>query len=159
LLARRDVPEASLEEGAPDHLGANLEMAEASEAPIGPLSAKTEPIHQQVVPAALITKVAEQPGKMSAADSASSAPSMPALSSENLAPPKLPAGGTVVLDVEEGGIEMPSFLGKTLRSAMEAAQDAGFDLDAIGSGVAREQLPAPGAHVAAGSRVVVRFGR
>jgi len=72
---------------------------------------------------------------------------------------KLPAGGTVVLDVEEGGIEVPSFLGKNLRVAIEAAQDAGLDLDAIGSGVAREQSPLPGAHVAAGSRITVRFGR
>jgi cell division protein FtsI (penicillin-binding protein 3) len=65
----------------------------------------------------------------------------------------------VVLDVEEGGIEVPSFLGKTVRAAIEAAQDAGLDLDAVGSGIAREQLPAAGAKVAAGSRVTVRFGR
>jgi cell division protein FtsI (penicillin-binding protein 3) len=71
----------------------------------------------------------------------------------------LPASGTVVLDVEEGGIEVPSFLGKSLRVAIEAAQDAGLDLDAVGSGVAREQAPLPGAHVAAGSRITVRFGR
>jgi cell division protein FtsI (penicillin-binding protein 3) len=73
--------------------------------------------------------------------------------------PKLPASGTVVLDVEEGGIEVPSFLGKNVRAAIEAAQDAGLDLDAVGSGVAREQSPSPGAKVAAGSRVMVRFGR
>jgi len=72
---------------------------------------------------------------------------------------KVPTSGTVVLDVEEGGIEVPSFLGKNLRVAVEAAQDAGLDLDAIGSGVAREQSPQPGAHVAAGSRITVRFGR
>ena len=65
----------------------------------------------------------------------------------------------MVLDVEEGGIAVPSFIGKNLRIAIEAAQDAGLDLQAIGSGVAREQSPQPGAHVAAGSRVVVKFGR
>ena len=65
----------------------------------------------------------------------------------------------MVLDVEEGGIEVPSFLGKNLRVAMDAAQDAGLDLDAIGSGVGREQSPPPGARVAVGSRVTVRFGR
>ena len=75
------------------------------------------------------------------------------------AAPKLPAGGTVVLDVEEGGIEVPSFLGKSLRVALEAAQNAGLDIDAVGSGVAREQMPAAGAHVAAGSRITVHFGR
>jgi beta-lactam-binding protein with PASTA domain len=72
---------------------------------------------------------------------------------------KLPASGTVVLDVEEGGIAVPSFLGKNVRAAVEAAQDAGLDLDAVGSGTARDQSPAPGSKVAAGSRVMVKFGR
>ncbi len=156
LLARRDVPEASLEEGTPDHLGASLDIAEANEAPAAPTAIKAGPISGQVVPAALTTKLADQPGKSVAANAASTSLTSP---SENSSPPKLPASGTVVLDVEEGGIEVPSFLGKNLRSALEAAEDAGFDLDAIGSGVAREQTPAPGSHAAAGSRVVVRFGR
>jgi beta-lactam-binding protein with PASTA domain len=78
---------------------------------------------------------------------------------ENSPPQKLPASGTVVLDVEEGGIEVPSFLGKNLRVAIEAAEEAGLDLDAVGSGTAREQSPLPGARVAAGSRITVRFGR
>ena len=77
----------------------------------------------------------------------------------NSLPQKLPTSGTVVLDVEEGGIPVPSFLGKNLRSVIEAAQDAGLELDAVGSGVAREQSPQPGAHVATGSRITVRFGR
>lgn len=75
------------------------------------------------------------------------------------AQPKMPASGTVVLDVEQGGIEVPSFLGKTVRGAVEAAQDAGIELEAVGSGIARQQSPAAGAHVAAGSRVTVQFGR
>lgn len=157
LLARRDLPDASLEEGTPDHLGANLDIAETNEVPAAPTAAKAALISSRIVAAALTTKVLEQ---------GSSAPALAAssgnLSSEKMPeqmPQKLPAGGTVVLDVEEGGIEVPSFLGKNLRSALEAAEDAGFDLDAIGSGVAREQMPAPGAHAAAGSRVVVRFGR
>jgi cell division protein FtsI (penicillin-binding protein 3) len=159
LLARRDVPDASLEEGTPEHLGANLDTADGSEAPMAPAAAKAGPVSGQVVSAALTTKVTEQPGRSLTTNAASSAPLPAAVSPENSSPPKLPAGGTVVLDVEEGGIEVPSFLGKNLRGALEAAEDAGFDLDAIGSGVAREQTPAPGAHAAAGSRVVVRFGR
>src|SRR5258708_26783052 len=65
------------------------------------------------------------------------------------APPekKLPASGTVVLEVEEGGIAVPSFLGKNVRSAVEAAQDVGLDLDAICSSVAPEACPPPGAQV------------
>jgi cell division protein FtsI (penicillin-binding protein 3) len=72
---------------------------------------------------------------------------------------KLPASGTVVLDVEQGGIEVPSFVGKTVRGAVEAAQDAGLELEAVGSGRARQQSPAASTHVAAGSRVTVQFGR
>jgi cell division protein FtsI (penicillin-binding protein 3) len=72
---------------------------------------------------------------------------------------KLPSTGTVVLDVEPGGIEVPSFVGKTVRGAVEAAQDLGLQLDAVGSGVGRQQSPVAGTHVAAGARVTVQFGR
>jgi cell division protein FtsI (penicillin-binding protein 3) len=65
----------------------------------------------------------------------------------------------VVLDVEQGGIEVPSFIGKSVRSALEAAQDSGLELNPVGSGIAREQLPAAGAHVTAGSKVMVKFAR
>jgi cell division protein FtsI (penicillin-binding protein 3) len=153
LLARRDVPEASLEESSPDHLGASLDMAEANEMPATPLAAKPGTIGAQVVPAALTGKETDKPMPTATMSVQSGA------LAENSSPQKLPASGIVVLDVQEGGIEVPSFLGKNLRVAMEAAQDVGLDLDAIGSGVAREQSPLPGAHVAAGSRITVRFGR
>ena len=82
-----------------------------------------------------------------------------AVDADAAAPEKLPSTGTVVLDVEQGGIQVPSFVGKTVRSAVEAAQDAGLELDAVGSGVARQQAPVAGTHVAAGARVTVQFGR
>jgi cell division protein FtsI (penicillin-binding protein 3) len=72
--------------------------------------------------------------------------------------PQAPSG-TVVLDVEQGGIEVPSFIGKSVRGALEVAQDSGLELNPVGSGIAREQSPAAGTHVTAGSRVVVKFGR
>jgi cell division protein FtsI (penicillin-binding protein 3)/stage V sporulation protein D (sporulation-specific penicillin-binding protein) len=64
-----------------------------------------------------------------------------------------------VVDVEQGGIVVPSFLGKSVRSAIEVAQNSGVELDAIGSGKAIDQTPAAGSHVASGSRITVRFGR
>ena len=67
--------------------------------------------------------------------------------------------GTVVLDIEQGGIEVPSFVGKTVRGAVESAEDAGLELEAVGSGVGREQSPPAGSHVAAGAHVTVQFGR
>jgi cell division protein FtsI/penicillin-binding protein 2 len=160
LLARRDVPDASLEESSPDYLGASLDMAEANETPAAPVAVKSGTIAAQVVAAALTAREVDHPA-LTASTTAAGLPAAgaPITRADNSLPQKLPAGGTVVLDVEEGGIEVPSFLGKSLRVAMEAAQDAGLDLDAIGSGVAREQSPQPGARVVAGARVVVRFGR
>ncbi len=161
LLARREVPDASLEESSPDHLGASLDMADTGEPPAVPAALKPSPIAAQVVPAAQITKETEQTTLPTSLASASNLPAAnpPPNQPENSPAEKLPANGTVILDVEEGGIAVPTFLGKTLRLALEAAQDAGLELDAIGSGVAREQSPQPGAHVATGTRITVRFGR
>jgi len=52
---------------------------------------------------------------------------------------------------------VPSFLGKPLRTAVEIAQQSGLEIDAVGSGVAREQWPPPGSHLASGQKVMVRF--
>ena len=61
LMARRDVPDASLEESSPDHLGASLDMAEANETPAIPTAVKSGAIGAQVVPAALTARDAEHP--------------------------------------------------------------------------------------------------
>ncbi|HKB98047.1 MAG TPA: penicillin-binding transpeptidase domain-containing protein [Terriglobales bacterium] len=159
LLARRDVPEATLEESSPDHLGASLDMAEAGETPVVSAAVKPSPIGAQIVPAALTAREVGRVADRAAPVVAMTAGSSPALQSENSSAQKLPTSGTVVLDVEEGGIEVPSFVGKNLRVAIEAAEEAGLDLDAVGSGVAREQSPLAGARVAAGSRITVHFGR
>jgi beta-lactam-binding protein with PASTA domain len=73
------------------------------------------------------------------------------------APPS--PGGTVMVDLEQGGIPVPSFVGKSVRAAIEIAQENGLDLDIIGSGLGEDQSPPAGAHVAMGSKVTVRFGR
>jgi cell division protein FtsI (penicillin-binding protein 3)/stage V sporulation protein D (sporulation-specific penicillin-binding protein) len=69
------------------------------------------------------------------------------------------AKGTVVMDVEQGGIVVPSFIGKSVRSAIEEAEGSGLELDAVGSGVALEQSPIAGSHVPAGAHITVTFGR
>jgi cell division protein FtsI (penicillin-binding protein 3) len=150
LLARRNARESELDESSPDHVGAAIDVAEAAvEPPPAPPRTKPSAIAAQVVPAALTQK---DPAPVPASNP-------PAPKPEDPPAAKLPVSGTVVLDVEEGGIEVPSFLGKSMRAALEVAQDAGLDLDAVGSGTARDQTPAPGTKVATGSRVVVRFGR
>jgi beta-lactam-binding protein with PASTA domain len=67
--------------------------------------------------------------------------------------------GTVVLDVEQGGIVVPSFTGKSVRAAIELAESSGLDLDVVGSGLGQEQNPPAGAHVPTGARITVKFGR
>ncbi|MGA7687464.1 MAG: penicillin-binding transpeptidase domain-containing protein [Terriglobales bacterium] len=164
LLARRNVPDKNLEESSPDHLGASLDMAEAaSEAPstaqpkptaVGYATegSKTTEDMPQVVPATLART---EPAPATGARSTASNAPLPT----NAAASAKPSSGTIVLDVEDGGIEVPSFLGKNLRGALEAAESAGLEIDALGSGVAREQSPLPGARVASGARVIVHFAR
>jgi cell division protein FtsI (penicillin-binding protein 3) len=69
-----------------------------------------------------------------------------------------PAGHSVVVDAQHR-IGVPSFVGQTLRSALESAQTAGLALQIVGSGIAREQVPAPGSLVPPGTEIVVRFSR
>jgi cell division protein FtsI (penicillin-binding protein 3) len=177
LLAKAKMQneDKDLEEGTPDHPGEPLESAEGSgdssdvaklqsgargsaAAGNGGKPAQTTPVtaaNGQVVQAAMRepaspNAVPRSGGKQVPANAADA---------DTAAPEKLPSTGTVVLDVEQGGIEVPSFTGKTVRGAVEAAQDAGLELDAVGSGLARQQAPAAGTHVVAGARVTVQFGR
>ncbi|HEV2401223.1 MAG TPA: penicillin-binding protein [Candidatus Sulfotelmatobacter sp.] len=155
LMAR--VKDKDLDEGTPDHPGEPLETAEVNEAAKpASVSASTNVGRAPTSNAEAGSTVVQ--AAMREAEGATPS-SIPAKVPESVAQPKLPTSGTVVLDVEQGGIEVPSFVGKTFRGAVEAAQDAGLELEAVGSGVGRQQSPIAGTHVAAGSRVTVQFGR
>jgi cell division protein FtsI (penicillin-binding protein 3) len=56
-------------------------------------------------------------------------------------------------------VPVPSFEGIGLRSVVERADSVGLRVQAVGSGLAREQIPAAGTMVPAGTEVVVRFTR
>ncbi|MFY9674161.1 MAG: penicillin-binding protein [Terriglobales bacterium] len=162
LLARRNVPDKNLEEISPDHLGASLDMADATSDAANPIQPKPAAAEATVTSRSSNDRTEVVATALTRGDSASTAfppPASPAPSPAIAETQTKPSSGTVVLDVEEGGIQVPSFLGKNLRGALEMAQDAGLEIDALGSGVAREQSPLPGVHVASGARVVVRFGR
>lgn len=66
--------------------------------------------------------------------------------------------GSVVVQVA-GGTVVPNFAGKSMRGAIELAQQSGIALNAMGSGIAREQSPAAGTEVAPHAAVIVRFAR
>jgi cell division protein FtsI (penicillin-binding protein 3) len=163
LLASRQVKTQELAEGSPDHLGEALEVADAqspSPAPGPPntvADAASESNGGAIVQAALRQR--ELGGAAVATESKQPPPLGTSQSAVVATPDHPPSSGTVVLDVEQGGIVVPSFAGKSVRGAIELAEDSGLDLDAVGSGLAREQAPAAGTHVTTGSRVTVKFGR
>lgn len=158
LVLRAHVKEEDLSEGSPDYIAEENPSA----APAVPQTTVPQTRLVQARDAAKKTVIA--PGALSAAPAKPSASSKPSPIAKAPAPaPALiataaPPRGTVVLDVG-GGVVVPDFRGKALRSALEEAQSAGIELEVIGSGVGREQSPAPGARIAQGGRVNVRFGR
>ena len=161
LLAQAKMKDKDLEEGTPDHPGETLETAEVNGDPSEP--AKQSSVVRAVSPANAggDGQVVQAAMREQVASNGEPQTPAPPQSSEAVtaSPARLPSSGTVVLDVEQGGIEVPSFVGKTVRGAVESAQDMGLELDAIGSGIARQQSPTAGTHVAAGARVTVQFGR
>ncbi len=56
-------------------------------------------------------------------------------------------------------VAVPSFAGESLRQVVESANAAGLRVQTVGSGLAREQAPAAGTMVPAGTQIVVRFTR
>jgi len=170
LLAREKASDKDLEEGSPDHPGEELDVADAPAVDTPRSLARAEPgisarldpstalraasrdarrstVNNEIIPAAMREKLS-QPMQTHTASVSRSEIASPA-----------PASGTVVLEVEQGGIAVPSFLGRSVRSAIEIAEANGLDLEILGSGIAQDQSPAPGAHVASGSKITVRFGR
>ena len=71
---------------------------------------------------------------------------------------KAQASGTVTVGSGEK-VAVPEFAGAALRSVVERAEATGLRVEPVGSGLAREQVPAAGTMVPAGTEVVVRFAR
>jgi cell division protein FtsI (penicillin-binding protein 3) len=163
LLAQAKMKDKDLEEGTPDHPGEPLETAEVEgdslQPSVGKASVARAPSPATADGEANVVQAAmrqSEPVRVPANQPAQAWTKSPDTASVQS---NLLATGTVVLEVEQGGIEVPSFVGKTVRGAVEAAQEAGLELEAVGSGVARQQSPPPGTHVAAGTHVTVQFGR
>lgn len=79
-----------------------------------------------------------------------------ALAASSTPPPA--TSGTVILDVGAGPLA-PSLLGKSVRAAIESAEQSGVEIEVIGAGIARAQSPQPGERIPPGTRVAVRFGK
>ncbi len=157
LLAQRHVQDRDLAEGSPDHLGQTIDAADMPPPDSGPVPTTAGAIppagtRSGLVPASLRE---HEPASSSTLPSQN----QPNATQQSTTPTHAPLSGTVVLDVEQGGIVVPSFVGKSVRAAIEIAEQSGLEMDAVGSGHAVEQNPAAGSHVAAGTTVTVKFGR
>jgi len=137
LRARASKPDTN--EAAPDHVGEEVESADLAEAPA-----------QKHISAAADERPASGASSGMAAPVSATSPIVMQVAA--------PANGTVVLDVA-GGVTVPDFRGKPLRTALEQAEAAGIELEVSGSGMGMEQSPAAGERIPPGGHVIVKFGR
>src|ERR1017187_5590449 len=117
LLAQAKMKDKDLEEGTPDHPGEPLETAEVNGDTM-PSSASKPSAARAPTPANAGSEGKIVQAAMRQSEPAPSAATQPLRAKTPGAPDaateqaKIPATGTVVLDVEQGGIEVPSFVGK-----------------------------------------------
>lgn len=148
--AKDDIDEGS------DHLGAPLVMGDETDS--GTTVAQASPAPSSAGGAKIVDASVHGPAQ--ASEAPSTMPETP-VSDTVASAGDTSAGsskGTVVIDVSSGPV-VPSFVGKTMRGAVETAQQTGLELSVIGAGIARQQFPPPGSHLPAGQRVTVRFTR
>ncbi len=147
LMAK--VKDDDLDESSPDRLG-GAEIVDAEAAPTPEVKVPAKAPSPEVAATAKVLNAAMK----------SRAPAPATTATPLTAPPgpRMPTSGTVVVDTE-GGVIVPSLLGKGVRSALEIAQETGIEIDVTGNGIAREQMPPPGSRIPAGGHVAVRFSR
>jgi cell division protein FtsI (penicillin-binding protein 3) len=135
-------------------------VAEANEKPIVATGTKTAEKTQSVVnllPAKLVAAFQTRGGAGSAIQNAGDAATrLSAL--KDLPAMSVKEKGAVVVNAGLR-VPVPSFEGAALRSVVERADSVGLRVQAVGSGLAREQVPAAGTMVPTGTEVVVRFTR
>jgi cell division protein FtsI (penicillin-binding protein 3) len=83
------------------------------------------------------------------------APNQPVLSE----PPAIAEAKQTAVVSGASRAEVPSLLGASVRQVMERAATAGFGVQVIGTGLAREQAPAAGTLAPMGAEIIVRFAR
>ena len=161
LLARAKTNEKELEEGSPDHPGESLDDADSSavETVASAKSTNSQPTRPSAAMAPPSAAGIVVPASLRHAEFVPPSQESSVAEPVPISPSPQPVSGTVVIDVEQGGIVVPSFAGKSLRSSIELAQNSGLELEIVGSGRALDQSPAPGSHVASGARITVKFGR
>jgi cell division protein FtsI/penicillin-binding protein 2 len=154
LWLRAHVKEDDISEGAPDYIASEQEHADVPAATAdSATSASAAPVQDPRLRTVAATSKPGSPAAIPLKVDTSTPAAQP-----DVAKPPEQLHGTVVLDVA-GGIPVPDFHGKSLRTALEEADAAGIELEVSGSGIARTQLPAAGTRVPPGGHVMVKFER
>jgi cell division protein FtsI (penicillin-binding protein 3) len=159
-LLRAKAADKDLEEEAGDHIGATMDFSSENNAqpvmpPVQQGGKSVKPISapataQTGAPGPQLSSAVVTKRQVVASTPVVAAPVAPS-------PAAIPPGEGVVVNLS--GATVPSFIGKSLRAAIETAQEAGVQIDARGSGIAREQSPPPGSRIGPGMKVVVKFRR
>ncbi len=153
LWARAHAKDADHSEVAPDYIAGQQESADASSAapPAPPAALPAKGAEVKTVSATSNAVTPPPPaGKP--------VPSLETATQQASANASEQTRGTLVLDVA-GGVLVPDFKGKSLRAALEQAEEAGIELEISGSGTGQEQNPAAGSRIPPGGHVSVRFSR
>jgi cell division protein FtsI (penicillin-binding protein 3) len=125
--------------------------AAGSKAPAGNSAKGSKLI--SLLPAKVVAAFQSGSENMSATQISSTAASTPIVM-----PAVQTRSGGVVVDARHR-VQVPSFEGLSLRMVVEKADAMGLRVQPTGSGLAKEQAPAAGTSVPAGTEVVVRFSR
>ncbi|HXB62941.1 MAG TPA: penicillin-binding protein, partial [Acidobacteriaceae bacterium] len=177
LAATTTAPKDGFDDAPPEETGdLNAMFAQANELPADdplriamsagqPAPAAVQPVAPTPAPAASTAPekkstgiAALLPAKMVAAFKAKdAAPETPA-PTPAAAVVTPPSSNAVVMNAGRP-VAVPSFAGESLRQVVESANGAGLRVQTVGSGLARDQAPAAGTTVPAGTEVVVRFTR
>ncbi len=140
-----------------DHLGAPLLQDNDDATVQQPTKTGQHPVRPATPPTNVAKVVDASAGIVTPAPSPPPGDAPATLPTTGPTPTEVSAGkGTVVLNVD-GGVVVPSFMGKSLRAAVEVAQQSGLEINVLGSGIARQQSPLPGAHLLSGQKVTVQF--
>ncbi len=151
-LLRASVKTRDIEEGSPDHLGEELGASETDDGLVATTRATALAAQKtSLMPVSQSVGASANPSgtRLEAASPQAAVSARQDSAAQN---------GAVVLDLGASAV-VPSFLGKPLREVVEEAQQDGIEVDVLGSGIATQQNPLPGAHLSPGSHVAVRFSR
>jgi cell division protein FtsI (penicillin-binding protein 3) len=105
--------------------------------------------------APVVPPVSRSAGKAPPAKPAAAAPQFPAQQPS----PANHQTTRIIMIPDSKRLRVPSLLGLPMRKIIEQASAAGLEVQIIGSGTARQQVPDPGALVPPGTKIIVRCGR